>query len=68
MLFDKNVRKICAFCRHGQDFDDDVVLCKKCGPVSSEHHCRKFVYDPIRRDPPRPLILRKPSSEDAFKL
>ena len=68
MLFDKDVRKVCAFCLHGQDFSEDTVLCKKRGPVPFDHCCRKFVYDPLRRTPTPAAKLRGNFNEDSFKL
>lgn len=68
MLFDKEVRKICSFCLHASDFSDSMVLCEKYGPVSLDHACRRFIYDPLRRTPPPPPRLKLPPGEEAFKL
>ncbi len=57
-LFDKEIRKICAYCANGEDFLTEQVLCSIHGPVGEHHHCRKFEYDPLRRNPPLPQTLK----------
>ena len=68
MLFDKDQPKICAFCLHGQDYGQDMILCSKKGPVGLQDHCSKYVYDPLRRKPAGNAILRQVKDSDAFKL
>lgn len=68
MLFDKNVERICAFCRHSCDFDDRNVLCCKKGPVPHRHSCRRFRYDPLRRRPAPAAPLKKALPDEAFCL
>lgn len=42
---------ICANCKHGKDlFSGDAVLCKRHGIVKPTATCRRFVYDPLKRD------------------
>ncbi len=42
----------CAFCELGvRMVDGDTVLCKKRGPVSADHYCRKFIFDPLKESP-----------------
>lgn len=44
--------KTCAFCEYGvRMIDGESVLCKKKGPVSAEHTCRKFIFDPLKESP-----------------
>lgn len=46
--------KICAFCELAAPlYDEDVVLCEKCGIVPKAHTCKKFSYDPLKRNPPK---------------
>ena len=52
MLFRKDIDPRCAYCQHGNELDEDRVLCPKKGVVSSSDHCRSFQYDPLRRKPP----------------
>ena len=55
-LEDDNLEHICAFCEYGMplpsDMDGNVfVLCKKQGVVRDTHICRRFSYDPLKREP-----------------
>ena len=54
MLFRKKVERYCAHCVFGGKVDDDTVICKKCGIVPAIHHCRRFRYDPLKRQPAPP--------------
>ena len=69
MIYDKQIDRICAFCQRGEPLTDDLILCHRCGPVTLDHSCRKFVYDPCKRLPlkEKPLDFQKYSEED-FKL
>ena len=61
MLFFRLFRKVdpnCAYCRHGTRISERDVVCLKHGVVPVEHHCRAFRYDPLKRTPPRPAVLR----------
>lgn len=66
MLFRKKIEKSCSYCQFGTQLDDGLALCIKRGVVSANHKCRKFVYDPIKRVPPKPQTLdfSKYSEED----
>lgn len=68
MLFDKNVERICAFCQHSCDFNDQHVLCCKKGPVAPTDTCKRFRYDPLRRRPAPPAPMKKPLPDEAFCL
>ena len=60
-LFNKNdVSPSCAHCTHGRLAPDkETVLCKKLGIVEMNFTCRKFKYDPLKRQPKRPKPLEK---------
>lgn len=46
------IEKYCIYCEHSVILhDEDFVLCRKHGVVSSLHKCRKFAYDPLKRKP-----------------
>ena len=68
MIYDKDIDRICAFCLQGRELSDDLILCRRCGPVTPDHSCRKFEYDPLLR---KPSVTRLPTprvkAED-FKL
>ncbi len=57
MLFRKHVEPRCGYCRHGHAIDQGQVVCPKKGIMSEAAHCRGFRYDPLRRTPPRPLLV-----------
>ena len=57
MLFRKKMEPRCAYCARGRTIDEEQVACIKKGIVSPEDHCGAFVYDPLRRVPPRPVKL-----------
>ena len=68
MIYDKQIDRICAFCQRGEPLTDDLILCHRCGPVTLDHSCRKFVYDPLRR---KPILTELPKSRvtpEEFKL
>jgi hypothetical protein len=68
MLYDKSVAKVCAHCLYAGDFNARHDLCRRYGPVPPGFHCAHFTYDPLRRKPPRPPVLRLPAAKDAFEL
>ena len=57
MLFRKDMEPRCAYCARGARIDEGHVACVKRGIVAPEYHCAAFVYDPLRRVPPRPMKL-----------
>ena len=52
-------QKICLFCENANHLKDtDDVICRLKGVVSQDFSCRKFVYDPLKREPVlRPALL-----------
>lgn len=70
MIFSKEIEKICAYCEHGKPiFGTDDIICSKKGLKKADSCCRKFLYSPLRRTPPAPLIadfsdIEIPSLED----
>jgi hypothetical protein len=56
--------KTCAFCEMGtRMIDEESVLCKKRGPVSSDYTCRKFVFDPLKETPCPSSSIKKMKME-----
>ena len=51
MLFRKKIERYCTYCTFSGKIDDNQVICEKCGIVPSNHHCRRFRYDPLKRVP-----------------
>ena len=68
-LFRKNIDPRCAYCDKGNAINEREVICSRKGIVAPEFPCRGFRYDPLRREPPRPLKpeTSKFSAED-FKI
>ena len=59
------INKVCAYCEHAGCMNDpEKMLCALKGVVSSGFCCRKFIYDPLKRDPAPPVKLEKLSPED----
>ena len=49
-----DICKSCAYCEFAsKTLEDDRMLCKRKGVVSTEYHCMHFSYDPMKRMPKR---------------
>jgi len=72
MLFRNDIEPCCAYCKHGSQISVDRVGCVKRGIVSLWGSCRKFVYDPLKRQPERPRKLPSPEEDippgEVFRL
>ncbi|HBT63311.1 MAG TPA: hypothetical protein DEB10_01440 [Ruminococcaceae bacterium] len=67
-LYGNNVEATCEYCLYGRrSSDGKAVLCPKKGVMPLYHHCRKFIYDPLKRIPSHQPQLEK-FSEDDFKI
>ena len=66
MLFRKRIPRSCVYCAHSAALDENQMLCAKRGTVSQYYGCRKFVYDPCKRIPPKkaPLDTEQFQQED----
>lgn len=64
-LFGRNIEPSCAYCAHGVDAQDKT----KCliGQIPEGFACRRFQYDPLKREPKGEPSLGKFTAED-FKL
>ena len=54
MLFRKKIDRYCTYCQFAGKIDGESMVCQFCGVVPSDHHCRRFRYDPLKRVPSRP--------------
>lgn len=54
MLFRKKIQRACAYCVHGTQLEDGLVLCARKGMKNQEDFCRRFCYDPCKRIPLKP--------------
>ncbi len=61
MLFDKKIEPSCAYCLKGVPLNDSEVACSRKGIVSPGGSCKKFKYDPLKRLPPKPVLLKTDS-------
>ena len=68
MLYGKGIDPKCAYCVHAGKIDDIDVLCKKYGPVDGSNHCRKFKYDPLKREIPKPPKKKRVFTKEDFDL
>ena len=55
------IERMCYFCEYSEDIsDEENVLCHKRGMVWTGHLCRRFIYDPLKRNvkrlPPLPHL------------
>ncbi len=67
-LYGNHITACCSLCEHGRlAADGNTVLCPHKGVVPLFHHCRKFVYDPLRRVPERPEPIT-PHRPEEFEL
>ncbi len=67
-LYGNNSEPCCETCALGKRTSDGkTVLCRRVGAVPLYHHCRHFVYDPLRRTPHRDRALETPDAA-AFAL
>ncbi|MDD2417713.1 MAG: hypothetical protein PHR24_05840 [Oscillospiraceae bacterium] len=64
-LYGNNVQATCEYCMYGRrSSDGKAILCPKRGVMPLYHHCRKYIYDPLRRIPSVQPVLEKLSKED----
>lgn len=67
-LFNKEVLPACKHCLHSTDlaFTDDMI-CKYKGITESDNSCRKYKYDPLKREPSSARIEKNYKKSD-FEL
>ena len=54
MLFRKEIEPRCVYCANGASIGNEQIACLHRGIVPEGYHCRRFVYDPLKRVPPQP--------------
>ena len=64
-LLRKNIEPRCTYCALA---DGERIACRKRGVVNGTDHCRSFRYDPLRRTPPKPAVLRGHFTDADFSL
>ena len=51
------IEVFCKYCERASPIvSDSKMVCPKYGVVSSDYKCRRFVYDPLKRDPKRATV------------
>ena len=65
-LFKGNTEPQCAHCEHAELTDgSDVVVCRKIGGIMQKYSkCKKFRYDPLKREPKAISFSGEFSKED----
>ncbi len=67
-FFSKSVEPSCSYCRYGVLCrGTDTVVCEKKGLTRADEFCRRFRYDPIKRQPKKIRVIEKISGEE-FKI
>lgn len=68
-LFKGKTEPQCAYCEHAQIADGgEVAVCRKVGGIMQLHSkCKKYKYDPLKREP-RTISIAKGFTEDDFKI
>lgn len=56
MLFRKSIEPRCVYCQRGANLENGEVICAKKGVVPEGFHCRRFIYDPLKRQPPAAAV------------
>ena len=49
--FNKKLSHACKYCLHAYSCTDTEILCKHKGVVGLNDCCRKYKYDPLKREP-----------------
>ena len=64
MLFSRNIAPSCSYCRNGSSIGNGEVACLKRGITSAGGSCKRFAYDPLKREPERPPVLNRKLQEE----
>jgi len=65
LLNQKDIAPACSYCLHGRlSADKQSILCVKRGIMLLTSRCRKFRYDPLKREPQKQPRLQEFRSED----
>lgn len=66
MLFRKDIERVCRYCKHSWEIDEEHMACIKKGVVNVGDYCKNFSYDALKREPPETRLpdFSKFSDED----
>ena len=67
-LFNKKISPACKYCRFSTElaFTNDMI-CKYKGVTECDNSCRKYRYDPLKRQP-HTLLIEKNYKKSDFEL
>ena len=68
MLFRKEIEPRCVYCANGASIGNEQIACLHRGIVPEGYHCRRFVYDPLKRVPARPRPLPEEDGQKDYSL
>ncbi len=68
-LFKSKSEPQCAYCEYAQITEGgDVAVCRKVGGIMQLHSkCKKYKYDPLKREP-RTIMLSNDFSKEDFEI
>lgn len=67
-LYRKDIPAACGYCRFSMVGANHLLICKKRGPVQAEQCCRKYSYDPFKREPKAAPLISGNFTNDDFIL
>ncbi len=60
-----NIEPKCAYCAHGKTAPNGKdILCVRSGVTDKDGSCKKFKYDPLKREPRKPAPLAEYGKDD----
>ncbi|MBO5019735.1 MAG: hypothetical protein J6D52_03620 [Clostridia bacterium] len=63
--FNKKLPHCCEYCVYGTNSEfSNEVICIKRGVTDAKDYCRKYKYDPLKREPARQKISDNYRPED----
>lgn len=65
-LYSKSIEPHCAYCSHCTKDTEHQGVCDLRGIVALAGKCRKFVYNPLMRVPPKPARIRGRFTDEDF--
>lgn len=64
-MFNKDLPKKCEYCLNATPLgSNNEMVCKIRGIVNSDDLCRRYKYDPLKREPKKQIISSDYSPED----
>lgn len=67
-LFGDHIDPRCCYCVLCSVLNERQMLCRKHGVVDAGYQCKNFRYDPLKRIPTKPAIIRGVFSDDDFNI